>query len=101
MPAQQRLWRHHQSVAPAGWEQSRERRKQRAIGWPQQRAPLLPSEHGELMPQDEQLNVFGELAAAVRGQQPQHSREGEIGERKEHAPMLSSLTPRTARGPAF
>jgi hypothetical protein len=42
---------------------------------------LLPSEHGEVMPQDEQLNVFGELAAAVRGQQPQHSREGEANER--------------------
>jgi hypothetical protein len=62
---------------------------QRAIGGPQQRAPL-PFEHGQLMPQHEQLNVFGELAAPVRDQQPQHSREGEIGERKEHAPMLSS-----------
>jgi hypothetical protein len=32
------------------------------------------------MPQHEQLNIFGELAAPVRDQQPQHSREGEIGE---------------------
>jgi hypothetical protein len=40
----------------------------------------LPSEHGQLMPQDEQLDVFGELAAPVPNQQPQHSRKGEIGE---------------------
>jgi hypothetical protein len=46
MPAEERLWRHHQSVAPTGREQSGERRKQRAISWPQQGASLLPSEHG-------------------------------------------------------
>ena len=38
------------------------------------------------MPQDEQLDVFSELAAPGVDLQPQHSREGEIGERKEHAP---------------
>ncbi len=79
-------------------EQARERRQQRAIGGPQQRAPLLPSEHGQLMPQHEQLNVFGELAAPVRDQEPQHSREGEIGERKEHAPMLSSPAATGSKG---
>jgi hypothetical protein len=50
----------------------------------------LPAEHGQLMAQHQQLDVLGELAApAAPDQQPQHSREGEIGERKEHAPMLS------------
>jgi hypothetical protein len=63
VPAQQRLRRHHQSVAPAGREQSGERRKQRAIGWPHRGSSLLPSEHRQLMVQHEQLNVFGELAA--------------------------------------
>jgi hypothetical protein len=77
-------------VALAGREQSRERRKQRAIGWPQQGSSLLASEHHQLMAQHEQLNVFGALAAPTPHQEPQHSREGEIGERKEHAPMLSS-----------
>jgi hypothetical protein len=55
-------------VAPTRREQARERRQQRAIGGPQQRAPLLPSEHGQLVPQHPQLNVFGELAAPVRDQ---------------------------------
>jgi hypothetical protein len=36
------------------------------------------------------VGVFGALAAPVPDQQPQHGREGEIGERKEHAPILSS-----------
>jgi hypothetical protein len=46
----------------------------------------LPAEHDELMSQQEQLDVSSELAAPAADQQPQHSREGEIGERKEHAP---------------
>jgi hypothetical protein len=37
----------------------------------------------------DQLDVFGDLAAPAPDQQPQHSREGEIGERKEHLPMLA------------
>ena len=53
-------------------------------------APLLPSEHDELMSQHEQLDVLGELAAAAPDQEPQHSGEGEIGERKEHQAMLPS-----------
>jgi hypothetical protein len=32
-----------------GREQARERRKQRAIGWPQQASSFLPSEHRLLM----------------------------------------------------
>jgi hypothetical protein len=35
----------------------------------------LPSEHGELMPQHEQLDVFGDLAAPEADEQPQHSRK--------------------------
>src|SRR5207237_8135564 len=69
-------------------QNSRQRGKEGAIGRAQRRAPLLPLEHDELMSQDEQLDVFGELAAPAADKQTQHSREGEIGERKEHAAML-------------
>src|SRR5262245_63086284 len=41
------------------------------------------------MPQHQLLDVFGELAAPTPGQQPQHSRTGEIGEGKENVPLLS------------
>jgi hypothetical protein len=85
VPAQKRLRRHDQSVATPRRKQSGERRKQSTIGWLERGARLLPVEHDELMSQHEQLDVFSELAPAS-DQQPQHSREGEIGERKEHAP---------------
>jgi hypothetical protein len=52
----------------------------------------LPSEHDELMPQHEQLNVLGELAAPASDKQPQDGREGEISEGKEHPPMLPEPT---------
>jgi hypothetical protein len=52
-------------------------------------ARLLPTEHDELMPRHEQFDVLGELAAPAPDKQPQHSREGEIGEGgEEHPPML-------------
>jgi hypothetical protein len=84
MPAQQRLWRHKQAGSAWPRQDSRQRGKEGAIGWDQRRAPLLPSEHDELMSQHEQLDVLAELAAAAPDQEPQHSGEGEIGERKEH-----------------
>jgi hypothetical protein len=51
---------------------------------------VSPSEDDELVSQHEHLDVLSEFAASAVDQQPQHGREGEIGERKEHAPMLAS-----------
>jgi hypothetical protein len=90
MPAQKRLRRHHQPVATPRWKQAGECRKQSTIGWPQRGAAFLPAEEDELMPQHEQFDVIGELAASAPDQQSQQSREGEVGERKEHAPMFPS-----------
>jgi hypothetical protein len=84
-------------MAPPPWEHSCDRGKECAIGRPQRGTRLLPSEHQELMSQHEQLDVFSELAAPVPDQQPQHGREGEIDERKEHAPMLSSPATKAAK----
>jgi hypothetical protein len=86
VPAQERLWRHDQAASALPRQDSRQRGKEGAIGRPQPGAPLLPPEYDELMSQHEQLDVFGELAAAAADQQTQHSPEGEIGEGKEHAP---------------
>jgi hypothetical protein len=85
MPAQKRLLRHDQTASALPRQDSRQCCKQRAISWPQLGAPLLPLEYDQLMSQDEQFDVFGELAAAAAGKQTQHSREGGIGEREEHA----------------
>ena len=44
--------------------------------------------HRQLMAQNQQLNVLGELAATVTHEQSQQRREREISEGKEHPPML-------------
>jgi hypothetical protein len=43
-----------------------ERGQEGTIGRPQRGALLLPSEHGELMPQHKQLDVFGDLAVTTQ-----------------------------------
>jgi hypothetical protein len=58
MPAQKRLWCHDQGTSAWLRQDSRQRGHEGAIGWAQRRTPLVPSEHDELMPQDEQLDVL-------------------------------------------
>jgi hypothetical protein len=47
------------------------------------------------------LRSLGELAAPAPDQQPRQSREGEIGERKKHAPILSSPDAKGSTGERF
>jgi hypothetical protein len=70
-------------------KQAGQRSEKRPIRRPQQRATAcFPSEHGQLMPQHEQLDVLGELAPAAPNEQTQQGRERQISERKQHAPMV-------------
>jgi len=92
MPTQKRLRRHDQPVSAPLRERAGERREEGTIGRPQRGALFLPSEHGELMSQHEQLDVFGDLAAPASGKQAQHSREGEIGEGEQHPLILPEPT---------
>jgi hypothetical protein len=50
-------------VAPERWEQASERSQQGTIRRTQHRTSLLPAEHDQLVPQDEQFDVVGELTA--------------------------------------
>jgi hypothetical protein len=45
------------------------------------------------MAQDQQFDILGEFAAPAPEQQPEHSREGEIGERQQHPAILPSAAP--------
>ena len=54
----------------------------------------------ELMPQNEQLDVLGELAAPAPNEQPQNSREREVSEGEEHPPMLPGR-PKVVRAGEF
>ncbi len=95
MPTQKRLRRHDELVSAPLRKHAGKRGEEGTIGRPQRGALFLLSEHGELMSQHEQLDVFGDLAAPASDKQPQHSREGEIGEigeGKQHPLMLPEPT---------
>ena len=53
MPTQKRRRRHDKPVSTPSREQSRERRKEGAIGRSKRRARRLPTKHRQLMPQHE------------------------------------------------
>ena len=82
MPVQKRLWHHDQTASALLRQDSRQRGKEGAIGRTQRRAPLLPPEYDELVPQGEQLDVLGELAAApvarYEAQQEQEPRSSTV-----------------------
>jgi hypothetical protein len=75
MPTQNCLRRDDQATAAPRREQASKRGEERAIRWSQQWADGLTAEHDELMPQDQQFDVFRELAAPTPDKQPQKSRE--------------------------
>jgi hypothetical protein len=63
VPAQERLRRHDQPLSPSRRKQPCKRREEGAIGGTESGARLLPTQHRKLMPQNEQLDVLGEVAA--------------------------------------
>jgi hypothetical protein len=63
----------------AGWRDE--------IGCSKRRPWRLPTERYELMPQNEQLDILGELAAAAVQERPQRRRDSR-DTRTEHPPML-------------
>jgi hypothetical protein len=71
MPTQQRRRRYHESVPAPVREQSRKRSDERTIGGAKPRTLLLASENRELMSQQHQLHVLGELGSAAANEQPQ------------------------------
>jgi len=51
-------------------EQSSKRSDERAIGGPKPRPPVLTSQNRELVPQQHQLHVLGELGSPTPNEQP-------------------------------
>jgi hypothetical protein len=93
MPTQERLRRHDRPVPTSRRQHPAERGKEGAIGCSKHRPGLLPTKHHQLMAQNEQLDILGELAAAATHERPQHHREPEVRKRKEHPPMLPDRAP--------
>jgi hypothetical protein len=102
VPAQQRLWRHDQPLPTARGKKPGEGRKESTISRTEQRPRPLPTQHRQLMPQNEQLDDLVELAAPTSHEQPHHRRERETDEREEHPPMLPEPALAKARAePSF
>jgi hypothetical protein len=96
MPAQERLRRHDQAVTAARRKDPRKRRQERTIGRPQTWPRLLPLEHPELMPQNQEFDVLGKLATSPPSKkQPQQRREPKVNE----AEKPSGDAPRADCGP--
>jgi hypothetical protein len=49
---------------------------------------MLTSQNRELVPQQHQFHVFGELRSTTANEQPQNSSERKVGEGKEHRAIL-------------
>jgi hypothetical protein len=88
MPAQQRRWRHHESMLAPVREQSSERSDERTIGGSKPRALMLTSQNRELVAQQHQLHVLGELGSPTANEQPQDSSKGKVSEGEEHRAIL-------------
>jgi hypothetical protein len=88
MPAQQHRRRHHQSLPALEREQPSKRRDQGTIGGPQPRTPMLASQDPELVPQQHEFYVLGELGPSTQNEQPHNSGEGKVSEGEDHRPIL-------------
>jgi hypothetical protein len=56
-------------------EQSSKRSDERAVGRPKPWTLVLTSQYRELVPQQHQLHVFGELGSPTPNEQPQNTSE--------------------------
>jgi hypothetical protein len=102
VPAQERLWRHDQAAPAAIGKHPGQRGEERAIDGPKTWPRLLPTQHHQLMPQNQQLDVLGELAAPPVYEQLQECGERAIEEGEDHLPMLSDpSTPISGPEPSF
>ena len=83
MPAQQRRRCDHESVPAPVREKSSKRSDERTIGGPKPRTLMLTSQHRELVPQQHQLHVLGELGSPTANEQSQNSSKGKVSEGEE------------------
>lgn len=89
MPAQQRRRCHHKPVPAPVREQSSKRSDERPVGGAKPRTPLLTSQNRELVPQEHEFHVLGELGSTAADEQPQNCGKGKVGEGEEHPGIFS------------
>jgi hypothetical protein len=88
MPAQQRRRRHDETVSAPGWKEPSERRDEGTIGGAKLRARLLARQHRQLVAEQHEFDVFGELGPSTPNEQPQNSGEAKVGEGEQHRAIV-------------
>jgi hypothetical protein len=88
MPTQQRRWSYQESVSAPLREQSSKRSDERTTGGPKPRTLVLTSQNRELVPQQHQLHILGELGSPTTNEQAQKSSKGTVSEGEEHRAIL-------------
>lgn len=84
VPAQQRRWRHEENAPRPARQQPRERRQQHPVPVAQI-GPVHPaSQHGDLMPEHEDLNLLGPITARKQDQELKDTAEDEVWDRPGH-----------------
>jgi len=88
VPAQQRRGRHDETVPTPGRKETSQRSDEGTIRWAQPWTRLLARQHCQLVTEQDEFDVFGELGTPTSNEQPQNSRECKVSEREEHREML-------------
>jgi len=94
VPPQERLRADHERVPCFAREQPAHRGQEHPIRFPVHGALDLPSEDGDLVAKDRDLELHPSACALVRLDETEHSAQEEIEERLEHGGALSQKVPR-------
>jgi len=94
VPGQQRRWRHREDVgpAPAGY-QLRQRGKPHAVGRLVPDPPGVPPQHHVLVPERQQLGIFGPVPAEHQDGEAEYPANHQVDDREQHPASQPSLTP--------
>ena len=92
MPPQQRVGLHHEKRPAVTAEHAGERGEDGAVVGSEPWMCLLASQHGELVAQHEELDIFGTIRATAQHQQVDHEADKPV--ETSHTPILAASEPR-------
>src|SRR6266545_3587380 len=99
MPTQQRGRCHHEPMPAPMRKQTSKRSDKRTVGGPKLRRLMLARQDRQLVAQQHEFHVLGELGPSTPNKQLQDSSEGKVSEREQHRPILPgrATIPRVGR----
>jgi hypothetical protein len=100
VPAQQRLRRDEEAGPVGPGQDAADRGQQRPVSGLELGSWCLASEHGELVAQNEDLQILGGIAAGEQGEQPDGAAQRQVSESWEHRAATSAMGQGRVRVPA-